>query len=270
MTVNRLRFVHLSDLHILGEAGVRQYGADTAEILARAVPLLQRLAPDFIVASGDLISDESEASYRRLRQLLAPLQVPIHFLMGNHDDRRAFRRVFHPRETASAEPVNESFERGGRRFLLLDSAQPGKVEGALSAEQLAWLDVQLGARPDLPTWIFLHHQPLPIHIRWLDALGLANGEAFLTVLARHPQVEAVAYGHIHQPRRWRYLGMLFLAVPALAFQFSSVSQEMAVTQEPPGFRLVEIADGGRQCSLHFLDGRVEAEPSDLAIPIYVR
>ena len=270
MTVSRLRFVHLSDLHILGESGRRQYGLDTAEILTRAVPLLQRLAPDFIVASGDLISDESEAAYRRLRQLLEPLRVPVHFLMGNHDDRCAFRRVFRPHETATAEPVTEAFEQGGRRFLLLDSGMPGKVEGALGAEQLAWLDTQLGARPDLPTWIFLHHQPLPIYIRWLDALGLTDGDAFLSVLTRHPQVEVVAYGHVHMARRWRYQGMLFLGVPALAFQFSSVRQDMAVAQEPPGFRLVEIADGARRCSLHFLDGRVEAEPSDLATPVYVR
>jgi Icc protein len=270
MPASRLRFLHISDLHILGDAGRRQYGVDTAETLARAVPVMHALAPDFIIASGDLISDESEASYRRLRQLLEPLRVPIYFLMGNHDDRRAFRRVFRPHEAATDEPVTAAFEHGGRRFLLLDSVQPGKVEGTLGAEQLAWLDAVLGAGPDLPTWIFLHHQPLPIFIRWLDDLGLTDGDALLAVLARSPQVEVVAYGHIHQPRRWRYQRTLFLGVPALAFQFSSVSQEMAVTQEPPGFRLVEIANGTRRSTLHFLNGRVEAEPSDLAIPVYVR
>ena len=270
MSAGQLRFVHISDLHILAEAGRRQFGVDTGEILARAVPMIQELVPDFVIASGDLAGDESEDAYRRLQRLLEPLGIPVHFLMGNHDDRPAFRRVFRPQEAASTQPVTESFEHEGHRFLLLDSSQPGMVEGALGGEQMAWLEAQLSGRPDLPTWIFLHHQPLPIHIRWLDALGLTNGETFLALLARYRQVGVVAFGHVHQARRWRYRGTLFLAVPALAFQFSSVRQDLEVTQESPGFRLLEVADGVRRSSLHYLDGQVEAEPSDLAIPIYVR
>jgi len=270
MPASRLRFIHVSDLHILGEEGRRQYGADTGAILRQAIPLMNALEPDLVIVGGDLVSDESEESYRRLQALLAPLRAPLHFVMGNHDDRTAFRRVFRAAEPASAEPVCEAFERGGVRFLLLDSLLPGQVEGRLADGQLQWLERELSTRPDRPAWVFLHHPPLPIYIRWLDALGLTNGDALLGVLRRHPQVEAVAYGHIHQPRRWRHQGALFLGVPALAFRFSSVSQDMAVTQEPPGFRLVEIADGTRRCSLHFLDGRVAAEPSDLATPVYVR
>jgi Icc protein len=265
-----LRFIHVSDLHILADEGRRQYGADTGAILRQAVPMLNALEPDLVIAGGDLVSDESEASYRRLRALLEPLRPPIHFVMGNHDDRAAFRRVFRPAEPASAEPVCEAFERGGVRFLLLDSLLPGKVEGRLAEAQLRWLERELSAHPDRPAWVVLHHHPLPIYLRWLDALRLTNGEALLDVLGRHPQVEAVAYGHIHQARRWRHQGTLFLGVPALAFQLSPVSQEMAVTPEPPGFRLVEIEEDRRRCSLYFLDGRIEEEPSHLAIPIYVR
>jgi Icc protein len=156
------------------------------------------------------------------------------------------------------------------RFLLLDSILPGKVEGELSARQLTWLERQLAETRDRPTWIFLHHQPLPIHIRWLDALGLQNQEEFLAVLARHPQVRLVGYGHVHQVRRWRYRGVLFLGVPALAFQISPVSQEMAVTPDSPGFRRFEVTGGEYRTWLHFLDGRVIPEPSLKAIPVYVR
>jgi Icc protein len=270
MPASSLRFLHISDLHILADAERRQYGTDTAAILRAAVPLMQDLAPDFIIASGDLISDESEHSYRRLKSLLDPLRVPMHFLMGNHDDRRAFRRVFRPDQPSAADPVCEAFECGGIRFLLLDSVLPGKVEGYLGGEQLGWLEAELSAHPARPTWIFLHHQPLPIYIRWLDALGLRNGDEFLSVLHRHPQVEVVAYGHVHQVRRWRYNGVLFLSVPAMAFQFSPLHQEMEISLEPPGFRRVEIRGGERRYWLHFLDGRVVPEPPDLAIPVYVR
>jgi Icc protein len=265
-----LRFLHISDLHILGEEGRRQFGADTAAILRQAVAMMNALRPDFIIASGDLISDESEDSYRRLQTLLLPVEAPIHFLMGNHDDRAAFRRVFRPQESPSADPVCEAFEQGGVRFLLLDSVLPGKVEGRLDASQLHWLESELSAHPGRPTWVFLHHQPLPIYIRWLDVLGLQNQEEFLSVLARHPQVEVVGYGHVHQVRRWRYRGVLFVSAPALAFQFSPLSQDPKITLDTPGFRRVELSGGETGCWVHSLDGRVVSEPQVPAIPIYVR
>jgi Icc protein len=265
-----LRFVHVSDLHILADPGRRQHGVDAAAVLGQAIPLINRLRPDFVVASGDLVSDELEDSYRRLQDLLGPLEAPIHLLMGNHDSRPAFRRVFHPDVPATADPVCEVFEQAGLRFVLLDSTLPGKEEGRLSPDQLAWLEAQLTAHPGRPTWLFLHHQPLPIYIRWLDRLGLQDPEPFLGVLARHPQVRAVAYGHVHQARSWRYGKALFISVPALAFQFSAITQEMEITQDPPGFRLVEMVGGEARQWLHYLDGRVVAEPNPKAIPIYVR
>jgi Icc protein len=270
MSEDRLSFLHISDLHIVAEEGHRQFGVDTAAILRQAVPMMNALQPDFIVASGDLVSDESEESYRRLQTLLRPLEAPVHFLMGNHDDRVAFRRVFQPEAPSSADPVCEAFERGGVRFLLLDSTLPGKVEGCLGGEQLDWLEAELTVDPSRPTWIFIHHQPLPIYIRWLDALGLQNQEEFLAVLTRHPQVEVISSGHVHQARRWRYGGALFLSVPALAFQFSSTNQKPEITREPPAFRRFEIRDGERRCWLHFLDGQIIHEPALPAIPIYVR
>ena len=270
MARSRFSFLHISDLHILGEEDRIQHGADTGAILRQAVPLMNALQPDFIIASGDLISDESEGSYRRLQTLLKPVEAPIHFLMGNHDDRAAFRQIFRSEEAPSAEPVCEAFEVAGVRFLLLDSVLPGKVEGELSGGQLTWLERELTANPVRPTWIFLHHQPLPIYIRWLDALGLQNQEEFLEVLARHSHVRVVGYGHVHQVRRWRYRRVLFLSVPALAFQFSPVSQEAVITLDSPGFRRFEVVDGDFRSWLHFLDGRIVPEPAPLAIPTYVR
>ena len=270
MTRADLRFAHISDLHVVADASRLQYGVDTAAVLRQAIDMLNRLRPDFVVAGGDLISDESEDSYRRLQELLRPLTAPIHFLMGNHDARAAFRRIFHPSAPPTADPVCGAFEVGGMRFLLLDSSLPGKEEGTFSADQLRWLEEELRAHTDRPTWIFLHHQPLPIHIRWLDRLGLTNAEPFLSLVSRHPQVAAVAYGHVHQARSFRYGRTLFASVPALAFQFSPVNQEPEITQDSPGFRVVEIAGGQMRQWLHFLDGRVVSEPRPPALPVYVR
>ena len=263
-----IRFAHISDLHILAGSAL-QYGIDTAAVLRAAVDRLNRLRPDFVVASGDLISDESEASCRRIQGLIQPLERPIHFLMGNHDARPAFRRVFRPEETADDRPVTEAFSAGGIRCLLLDSSLPGKEGGALGAAQLAWLAGALAEATE-PVWILLHHQPLPIHVAWLDRIGLQDANGFLRVVAGHPRLAGVCYGHVHQPRSWRYDGALYLGVPALSFQFSAVSQTMAIGEEAPAFRLIEITGAHTRRTLHFLDGRAVTEPDLLALPIYVR
>jgi Icc protein len=156
------------------------------------------------------------------------------------------------------------------RFLLLDSTLPGKEEGRLSPEQLDWLEAELAEHPARPTWIFLHHQPLPIYVRWLDRIGLQNPDPFLAILARHPQVQGVAYGHVHQARCWRHGKILFVGTPALAFQFSAINQEMEIAQESPGFRLVEVVGRDTRQWLHYLDGRVVPEPQLKALPVYVR
>jgi 3',5'-cyclic AMP phosphodiesterase CpdA len=263
-----LRFVQISDLHVTGRPGERVHGADTEAIVRRAVPLLDRLRPDFVVATGDLSADGSQASYERLRELLQPLRAPLHVCPGNHDDRERLRRAF--ALDGADGPLHEAFDVAGHRFVLLDSAQPGKEDGWLSPEELAWLEGELAASPTTPTWLFVHHHPLPVYVRWLDRLGLQNGGALLRVLARHPQVRAVGYGHVHLPRRWRYRGVLFVSVPALAFQVSPLSQEPEITLDPPGFRLVEVADGEIRDWLHFLDGHVVREPSPGATPLYIR
>lgn len=265
-----VRFAHLSDTHILEDPQTLQYGADTTRILEQAVPMVNALQPDFVAISGDLISDEREGSYRRLKGILDGIRAPIHMTLGNHDDRRGFRRVMLGQVDGGDGPVHKAFLWGGHHFLILDSLLPGKVEGWLDPDQLAWLDGELTAHEEEPTVIITHHPVLPIYIRWLDSLMLTNPEDLLAVLARHRNIRALFYGHVHQPRLWRHDGILFASNPALAFQFSALHQEPQITLGTPGFRLVEMDGETLRSALHYLDGRVEPMPDLAAIPIYIR
>lgn len=77
----------ISDLHVQ-PAGQKAYGiVDTNRHLAAAVQQLNRLTPqpDIVVATGDLVDERTEAEYRMLKELLAPLKAPLYFVMGNHD-----------------------------------------------------------------------------------------------------------------------------------------------------------------------------------------
>ncbi len=188
-----VRFVHLSDLHFLEDAARPQHGVRTAEIFERAFPLVNAVAADFIVAGGDLTSDEKEASYRQARAAFARLNAPVHILMGNHDDRHVYRSVFHPEKMPSRDPVCGAFVQGSCRFVLLDSHVAGAVHGQMDDYQLAWLDANLAAHAGQATFVFVHHPPLPIGVRWLDDLGFLNG-ADLVVTGEGRLDEQTAYG----------------------------------------------------------------------------
>jgi Icc protein len=263
-----VRLVHISDLHIPASPGGRVHGADTDAILRQAVRLVADLRPDLVIATGDLSADGSAASYDRLAERLAAVPAPVYACPGNHDDRARLRRAFRTPGKGDT-PVHTAIAAGGHRFLLLDSSQPGKEDGFLPDEELHWLAGQLGECSE-PTWVFLHHQPLPVYVRWLDGIGLRNGDALLEVLAVHPHVRGVGYGHVHLPRRWRYRQLLLASVPALAFQISPLSQDPEITLDPPGLRLLELNGGEVRDWLHYLDGRVVAEPRREATPIYIR
>ena len=267
-----LCFVHLSDLHFLEDPSRPQHGVCSAAVFERAIPRVQAVRPDLIVVGGDLTSDEKEGSYHRARAAFARLGSPVHAVMGNHDDRRVYRSVFHPEQPATLDPVCRAFDQGSCRFVLLDSQLPGAVEGRMDAGQLAWLDADLAAHRDRPTFAFVHHPPLPIGVRWLDDLGFLNGGDLVDVLARHGQVRAVFFGHIHQPWIRRHRGIVFAGVPALAFQFSPTEQEATgrhIIEGTPGFRVVHAGPDGKFAgAVHYLDGRVVPDPPTHEVPEY--
>ncbi len=264
--------VHLTDLHFLEDPSASQHGVRTADIFERAIPLVNAAKPDLIVVGGDLASDEKPASYRRARAGFARLHAPVHAIMGNHDDRSAYRSVFHPDGPPSPDPLYRALDHGTWRIVLLDSHIPGAVEGRMDGAQLAWLDAQLAAHAGRPTFAFVHHPPLPIGVKWLDNLGFLNGQDLVRVVERHPQVRAVFFGHVHQPRIWRYRGLVFASAPALAFQFSPTEQDATgrhITAGTPGFRVVRTRDGERfETAIHYLDGRVVRDPPVHQIPEY--
>ncbi len=264
--------VHLSDLHFLEDPAASQHGVRTADIFERAIPMVNAVGPDLIVVGGDVTSDEKPASYRRARAAFARLRAPVHVITGNHDDRATFRSVFHPDQPPSPDPLYCALEGGPWRLALLDSHMPGEVTGQMDPAQLAWLDAELGSHPGRPTLAFVHHPPLPIGVRWLDNLGFLNGQDLVRVVARHPQVRAVLFGHVHQPRIWRHGGAVFASVPALAFQFSPTEQETTgrhITLGTPGFRVIRSRDGdGFETAVHYLDGRIVPDPSADNLPEY--
>jgi Icc protein len=202
--------------------------------------------PDAVLVTGDLADHATDKEYEQLRELLAPLQVPLHVLVGNHDDRRALRRHFGVPGEADA-PVRYSVDLGPLRLVVLDTKRPGEDSGELGPEQLEWLDSELAAAPEQLTLVAMHHPPIVTGIPVWDEIGLppADRQALGDVIERHPQVRRLVAGHVHRTVTGELAGRSVLTVPSTYVQgrLNFAMEEMELAAEPAGFALHAVVDG---------------------------
>lgn len=235
--------VQLSDLHI----GANENGVDPVPHLEAVVGAVRSLPnrPDAVLVSGDLTDDGAEGGYRLVHEVLGRLGAPLHVLPGNHDDRGCLRAVFDlPGE--GDEPVRYSVDVGELHLVVFDSNVPGQDPGRYDPEQLRWLDAELGAEPERPTLLALHHPPLATGIEEWDGINLEPEQRPLLaeVVARHPQLRAIVGGHLHRTAASALAGVPVLAVPSTYLQARPDFETEGVELVPhPGFALHVLRDG---------------------------
>lgn len=237
-----LRIVQLTDLHLRGEQGLPFRGVDTDVTLRAALTDITGTGlPDLFLLTGDLAEDPTHEAYERVRDLVGGTGVPAWCLPGNHDNVDLMRQELNRDGLATprARRVN------GWLLVLLDSTVPGQAGGELGAAELATLADTLASYPQEPTLLALHHPPVALGSRWVDALGLADAGAFFEILDANPQVRVVIWGHAHQAWEGRWEDTLLLGTPSTCMQFLPGADEFAIDSKPPGWRWLELHPDGR-------------------------
>ena len=238
-----MKIIQVSDLHLV-EPGGRLYGSDPLERLEDGIADLNRhhADADLVVFSGDLTDDGAPAAYAALAERLATLKAPYRLMMGNHDDRAAFAAAF-PAGLAADGFAQSSADLHGWRVVMLDTLEPGRVEGRLCATRLDWLDAALdGARDVL---LFLHHPPVPIGIESLDASRLVDAVALRDVLRRHGNVRHLFAGHVHRLASGRWDGIPFATIRGTNHQSALVfAGPHRVSYDPPAYAVVLAGTDG--------------------------
>ena len=213
----------------------------TAATLARCLAHARRRheRPDAVLLTGDLAHDDP-AGYAQLATHFRDPGAPVHCLPGNHDDPAAVKAAL------EGPPfVHDVARRYGEWVIvMLDSTIAGEHGGHLDAEELARLDAALAAQPDAFALVCLHHHPVPHGSAWLDELMLGNAAEFFEVLARHPGVRGLAWGHTHQPFEGMHGHIRLMGTPSTCMQFAQNADEFAIDSRPPAYRWIELEPGG--------------------------
>lgn len=245
-----MRLLQFTDTHLPGQPGMQVRGVATRDTLERTIAHAARRhpAPDAVLLTGDLVHDDARG-YAVLRGLFAGFTAPVHCLPGNHDEKAALRR-----ELAGPPFVHEfAMRRKAWLFVMLDSTVPGKDHGHLGAGELARLDAALAQHRDAHALVCLHHHPVPHGSRWLDELMLDNAGELFDVLARHPRVRGLLWGHTHQPFEGMHGRVRLMGTPSTCMQFTQNSDEFAVDTRPPAYRWLELdPDGGLETGIEWV------------------
>ncbi len=217
--------LHLSDTHLLGD-GHSLYGSVDAEHHLRQ--LLDQIEasegrPEAIIFTGDLADKGEPDAYDRLRNMVEPvaarLGAQVIWVMGNHDDRGAFREhllaerpIDRPADRPvdrvydADRPVDRVYDANGLRIITLDSSVPGHHHGEVTSAQLDWLAEELSTRAPHGTILAMHHPPLPSVLDLAVAVELRDQAGLAEVLFAS-DVRSILAGHLHYSSTGTFAGI---------------------------------------------------------------
>mgnify|MGYP000459640346 CR=1 FL=1 len=193
--------LHISDTHLLAGGGSLYDRVPSEVHLRRLFAEFEASGarPDAIVFTGDLADRGEPDAYRRLRAIVEPvaddLGARVVWVMGNHDERGAFRRELLD-EPASDAPVDAVVDLDGLRVVSLDSTVPGRHHGEVSPEQLEWLRGVLATPAPHGTILAMHHPPMPSVLDLAVSVELRDQSALAASLVG-TDVRAILAGHLH-------------------------------------------------------------------------
>ncbi|AWS47640.1 metallophosphoesterase [Streptosporangium sp. 'caverna'] len=202
-----LTLAHVSDTHL----------DDSPRSIDRTRAVMRHLDSlpgplDAVIVTGDIADNGLAEEYETARELLAS-RYPTVICPGNHDVRQAFRKVLLDQDGDG--PVNQVLRLDGLTVALCDSSVPGRPEGFLEDETIAWLEALLAESPGTPALVGMHHPPVTLGIPYVDEIRLRNPERLEEVLRRHPQVAAVVTGHAHTAASTTFAGLPLVVAPGV-------------------------------------------------------
>ena len=237
-------FVQLSDTHIREPGRLAYSRLDTAPYLRRAVQSVLSLPqkPLAVVMTGDLTDFGREQEYQHLAELIAPLDIPVYLMPGNHDERQGLRAAFPTHDyLGQGEFIQYTVTIGPVTLLALDTCVPGESSGELCDVRLDWLEQSLLNSAGKPVVVAMHHPPFQTLIGHMDKIGMKRGvERLKDIIGRHPNVERIICGHLHRAIDVRFAGTIASTTPSPAHQVCLNLTEDASSSwvlEPPAYRL---------------------------------
>ena len=249
-----MKIVHISDIHIndepiLGHEPVENFRRCLAHVEAHHGDA------DRVIVTGDLTHHGSARSYAVLKEFLgaSPLagdRAP-RLMIGNHDDRETFAAAFPAAARDANGFVQWSEETPAGLFVYMDTVEEGTHAGSYCAARRQWLDrVLAGARDrGQPAWLFMHHNPVRVHVANADLIGIREAAELQALLCRYRDtVRHLFFGHCHYTLSGAVAGIPFSAPRSTNHvcwpDFSGNPDRMGHGAFQPNYNVCFLSDDG--------------------------
>lgn len=232
--------IQITDTHLMGQAEKEFVQMNPEQSFHAVIQqiLLQHPHIDAIIHTGDLAQEPEHITYQRYLSYMQGLGIPFFQVPGNHDDLDYF-----PFQQSYHEPG--IVELGNWCLFLLNSAVDGRVDGYISQTQLKALEQQLQQHAHQHVLIACHHHPFEMRSRWIDQHKLKNTSELTEILAQHSNIQAVICGHVHQDSIHIWNNIQFLSTPSTSVQFKPLSDQFALDEQAPGYRILKLHSSGQ-------------------------
>lgn len=250
----------LSDTHIPGDRN-RTGGSPPVRPVGHLAKIREDILsgsvgkPGAVIVSGDCVYMEGlPEDYATLLEEFRPFRragMDVHFVMGNHDNRRAFLDAVAAESGQKApeavpDRLTSVLETPKANFFLLDSlTETNRSQGRFGDEQLRWLADELDARRDKPAILVAHHYPDYTRRTVSNPHALGDTEDFYRVIVPRKQVKAFVFGHSHLWRLLKQDAIHLVNLPATAWRFDPA--------QPFAWVLMQLRGDGMTLRLRSID-----------------
>ena len=232
------KIVQVTDPHLGSDSSYRLAGVDTHASFQAVLEQVQNEDFELIMVTGDIAAEASIEAYDVFFDLMATLHTPMIWLPGNHDLMGAISAL------DNATPFVDYYDSGLWRIIMLDSVIEHNPNGCLGTDELNKLQTLLAENTQPYVLVTLHHQPVNVGSAWLDNQKIEDHEEFLKIVESDERVRAVFWGHVHQEFSVIRNGRLFASAPSTCIQFKANSDDFALDDLYPGYRIFDLKDDG--------------------------
>lgn len=252
-----MKFIHLSDPHIQ-KNDFHLYGLDPYLRLEAAIKSINKNHKDaaFAVITGDLTEHGDTKAYRKLKKIVKKSKIEVILLMGNHDNRDNFIKVFKDYKVTDGY-IQDTRIYENKTFIFLDTKVPDKPSGDMSEEQFIWFEEQLSKNKNKDTYIFMHHPPMKSGIPIMDKMRFNSHKRLKSTLTLYPNVKYIFFGHIHRIITGLWASIPYFGIRGTNHQLSlkhSNKHQYTTSEEKAAYAIVDIEDGDTTINVHeYLD-----------------
>tara|TARA_Y100000746_G_C15411951_1_gene410716 strand:+ start:333 stop:1220 length:888 start_codon:yes stop_codon:yes gene_type:complete len=244
-----IKIIVLTDPHIC-EENQTIIGLNPSLQLKKALKHIKKFHSDAnrLVVTGDLTHAGTKNQYSIFKNIIEGINIPITLLLGNHDNRENFRKVFsdYPLDSNGFVQSKEAIYKNKLIFLDTLAAPPyknGQHFGEICKKRLEWIHHEMRLIKNEQIIVFMHHPPFKVGFPGMDEIKLKDSDQFMNLVKAFPNISHLVCGHIHRTISGNIQGKSFSIFKSTCHQMpmhqTSNKSSLSVA-EPPAYGMLLI------------------------------